>query len=113
MSRLSFRIPALSAALLGIGTPMPLLAQPAAGPYYGHMWEGGWHPWFFGPMMMFLFVAVAVVVIVLLVRWLGLSGHGAPHHTPFKTPLDILKERFARGEIDKAEFEERRRVLGE
>ena len=32
---------------------------------------------------------------------------------PARDPLDILKERFARGEIDKEEFEERRRVLGE
>src|SRR6267378_7506898 len=35
-----------------------------------------------------------------------------PHQSPpTRTPLDILKERFARGEIDKAEFEDRRRVL--
>jgi uncharacterized membrane protein len=27
--------------------------------------------------------------------------------------IEILKERFARGEIDKAEFEERRKVLAE
>ena len=33
------------------------------------------------------------------------------HSSPTRTPLDILKERFARGEIDKEEFEERRRVL--
>jgi putative membrane protein len=59
-------------------------------------------------------IAAIVVGVIFMVRWLGGSGHGtAQHPPPVKTPLDILKERFARGEIDKEEFEERRRVLGE
>ncbi len=66
----------------------------------------------FGPIMMIVFIAVAVVVVVLLVRWLGGPGHGgALPSPPGKTPLDILKERFAKGEIDKEEFEARRCVL--
>ena len=59
-------------------------------------------------------IALVVAVIVLMVRWLGGSGNGtAPPPPPGKAPLDILKDRFARGEIDKEEFEERRRTLGE
>ena len=91
----------------------PAWAQ-QGGPGYGsHMWEGG--SWmFFGPVMMIIVIAVIVAMIVLLARWLGSSGHGPAHHRlPGQTPLDILKERFARGEIDKDEYEERRRVLGE
>lgn len=89
-------------------------AQQPGGPYYGpHMWGDGW--WmYFGPLMMIIFIAAIVVVVVLVVRWLGGSGHGgAPYPPPGKMPLDILKERFARGEIDKDEYVERRRVLGE
>ena len=82
--------------------------------YYGHMWNGGWQGWFMGPLMMILFIAIVVALVVLLVRWLGGSGHGgAAHPPPGRTPLDILRERFARGEIDREEFEERRRVLGD
>jgi putative membrane protein len=91
-------------------------AQQPTGPYYGphmHMWDSGW--WmFFGPLTMILSIAAFVVVVVLIVRWLGGPGQGAAaHRPPGKTPLDILKERFARGDIDKAEFDERRRVLEE
>jgi putative membrane protein len=69
----------------------------------------------FGPLFMILVLAVIIAVAVLLVRWLGGPWHSAASHPapPSRTPLDILKERFARGEIDKEEFEERRRVLGD
>lgn len=79
-------------------------------------WGGGWYAMIFGPLFMIFFLAVLVAVVVMLVRWLGGPWQGTypPHQIPPpRTPLDILKERFARGEIDKAEFEDRRRVLGE
>lgn len=79
-------------------------------------WHGGWYGMIIGPLIMIVFLAVLTAAVALLVRWLDRRWHGpAPlHHTsPGRTPLDILKERFARGEIDKDEFEERRRVLGE
>ncbi len=109
-----------TSAMVGVGAALATsslaLAQQAQVPNYGpHMWSGGWYGWFFGPIMMIVFIAVAVVVVVFLVRWLGGTGHGAAHHAHAtgRTPLDILKERFAKGEIDKEEFEDRRRILGE
>jgi putative membrane protein len=81
-----------------------------------HGWHGGgdWSYMMFGPLMMLVFVAVVVVVVVLAVRWLGGAGHGAAvasHPHPEKTPIFVLEERFASGEIDRDEFEERRRIL--
>lgn len=78
-------------------------------------WGGGGYGMIFGPLFMILVLAVVIAVVVLLVRGLGGPWQGAaPNHPPpGRTPLDILRERFARGEIDKSEYEERRRVLGE
>jgi len=86
-------------------------AQDADGRYFGpHMWDGGW--WMFlGPIWMIVVIGAIVAVVVLVVRWLGGSGPSAPVNGPARTPIDILKERFARGEIEKEEFEERRRLL--
>jgi putative membrane protein len=83
----------------------------AYGPHM--MWSGGgWYAMILGPLFMILFLAALIAVVILLVRWVG--GPWQPHHfPPSRTALDILKERFARGEINKDEFEERRRVLGD
>lgn len=114
----------LSAAALT--TAVPALAQQPGNPGFGspgfggHMWNGGWHDGVMGPLMMpvmmLIFLAVAALVIVVIVRWAGGAGHGHATHAsrpPAPTALDILRERYARGEIDTAEFDERRRVLGE
>ena len=61
---------------------------------------------------MLLFVALLVVGIVVLVRS---SSGGVPRNAEPTggRALDILDERFARGEIDAKEYEERRRILTE
>lgn len=80
------------------------------------MWHSSWS-WghmIFGMAMMILFWGTIILLIVLLVRWLW--GHGGPHApaAPGRdTALDILKERFARGEIDQKEYEARRKTLSE
>ena len=92
-------------------------AQPQTYPYGGHMmWGGGWFGMLFGILSMFLILVAIVGGFALVARWFGAARHeGHPPQHPYSSrePLDILKERYARGEIDKDEFEERRRVLSE
>ena len=90
--------------------PLSVWAQQPRSDYHGShmMWESGWM--FLGPLMMIAFIAAIVVVVVLLVRWLG-DHRPSAHVSSENRAADILKERFARGEIDKEEYEERRRIL--
>ncbi|MAF48468.1 MAG: SHOCT domain-containing protein [Rhodospirillales bacterium] len=77
---------------------------------YGHMMGGWGGGMIFGPILMILFVVLIVVAIVVVVRWLG----GTAQHPPAqrgKSALDILDERFARGEIDRDEYEDRKQAL--
>jgi len=94
--------------------PLAALADPADERYGYHMMDGGWLSMGFGFLMMVLVIAAIVVVVVLAIRWLGGPGQGGEHRAaPRSNALDILKERFARGEIDAAEYRERRQALEE
>lgn len=53
-----------------------------------------------------------ILLIVLAVRGIGGFGsRGDSASAVEKTPLQILQERYARGEIDNEEYEERRKTL--
>ena len=91
----------------------PALAHAEAGEvYYGHygMMGGGWGGWFFGPIMMLVYLGLIVGAVVLVIRLLNpdWNGRTAPDDD---RALKILRERFAKGEIDQKEFEERKKLL--
>ena len=62
-------------------------------------------------MVNHVFVLVAIIAgVVLLVRWL--IDQGKPKGRPTEeSALDILKKRYARGEIDREQFENIKREL--
>ena len=60
---------------------------------------------------MLLFWGLIIAAIVVLARGFGGKSEGGASRLREKTALDILGERYARGEIGKAEFEEKRRDL--
>jgi putative membrane protein len=80
-----------------------------ASDWWSHM---PWLGMFMMPVMMIIFVIIVLLVIVPLMRSImGPSWHGQAPYPPTRTALDILNERFARGEIDKAEYEEKKRLI--
>ena len=56
-----------------------------------------------------LFWALAIAGIAVAVKWLRGSSLTT---APAKTALDLLKERYARGEIDRSDFEQKKRDIG-
>ncbi len=66
----------------------------------------------FGMIWMLLWWVLIVLGIVLLAKWLFRGSHGEGGHASGNRALEILRGRYARGEIDKKEFEERKRDLG-
>ena len=105
--------------------PLAALAQqsqpaPAPEPYYYRpgpwmMWGDGygWHGWWMFPMML-LFFMLACGAVFYLGHALSRRGSGrssADWDDPALPALRILNERFARGEIQRDEFEDKKATL--
>jgi putative membrane protein len=102
-------------ALAGlVAALLPSLAAAQERPYgpYGwgmHPMWGVWGVWGIGMLLMMLvFWGVVIVGIVLAIRWLAGQGRGARASDP---ALDILRQRYARGDISKEEFDAKKRDL--
>jgi len=61
--------------------------------------------------MLLFWVLIAAVVVALIRGFGGGSSGGSEPGPRDRTPLDILGERYARGEIEKGEFEQKRHDL--
>ncbi|GAA1830896.1 SHOCT domain-containing protein [Actinomadura chokoriensis] len=87
------------------------LVAAAPGDGWGHMGNGGWSGWMWlwGTAMVLFWV-----IVIGATAWL-VARAAAPHRTPTPSPRtarleharEILAERYARGEIDTDEYEER------
>lgn len=72
-------------------------------------WGAGWGV--FGAVHMLLWWVLIILGIIVLAKWL-FGGFPRGERDTRDRALEILRERFARGEIQKDEFEQKKRDLG-
>lgn len=72
--------------------------------FHSFFWNGMWFGWIFW------------IIIIVLIVW-AVSNGSSRHHPivqnfpPQETPLDILKRRYAKGEITKEQFDQMKRDI--
>ena len=108
----------LAAAAIATMAPFGTVAN--AQPYGPGMMGGGYGHGYgmggfgYGPIHL-IFWAVILIAIIVGVIWLvrSMSGQGG-HHAPSKRSagLEVLEERYARGEINRDEYLEKKKDIG-
>jgi len=102
------KIPLTALTFLAFFSAVPALAQSGRNEswHMGPGMMGGWGMGWFGGLFMIIFWILILVALVFFIKWLvqntgrSQTGLGGGNRA-----LEILKERYARGDIDKAEFE--------
>jgi putative membrane protein len=100
-----------------VGEPTWYYAEPSQ-----MMWGVGWgFGWIFPLLALGFMVAVGVGIFLMVHRMHGHASHhwmpwhmgawGSPSGDPTRSALQILNERFARGEIPKQEYEEKKAAI--
>jgi putative membrane protein len=102
--------------LLAAMAPLQAVAQQQAQPPDWY-WPGPWQLWWICPIMMLFMLAVFGIIFFAVRR----SSAEGPHHwgppwrimgsDPTQSALQILNERFARGEIQREEYDQRRTTI--
>lgn len=96
----------LFTVLAGLILPMGALAHSDDEVFGGHMFGSGmWGGW----MLMIIFWIIGITLFILFIKWFVDQGRRKSRQD--RMPLDILKERYAKGELDKDQFEKMKKDL--
>ncbi|OGW36778.1 MAG: hypothetical protein A2Y97_13560 [Nitrospirae bacterium RBG_13_39_12] len=72
----------------------------------------GWgYGWIWYIVMVAFWIAVIAGIVFLVQRMAKTSGSDSRNDMPQDSAIEILKKRYARGEINKEEFEEKKRDI--
>ena len=102
---MNHKLPVQIAVLASV--PTSAIAQNDPG-YYGHMmgWGSGM---LWGPLAWIFWIGIVIIVVLIGLRLVG--GRDSRGGASEDESLRILKNRYARGEIDKEQYEQMRRDL--
>ncbi len=106
MRHLYIKVVAAPLILFGMGIPIAAWAQERPYEYWGMHYM--WGPWGIGMMLMMLvFLGLVIAALVLGIRWLG----SQEKESRSDSAVEILRQRYARGELTKEEYEAKKREI--